>query len=362
MKFEILQEEFFKGLSFVGRAIASRVQLPILSTILIQAKKDGIYLAATDLELSLRTKIFGKVTEEGIVAVPARTLLDLVGASAQGKMWVALNKETLVLTAPGYSGKIQTVAAEEFPQLPVIPVEGGYTLSVADLVAASDKTVYASAKDLLRPVLTGVYLERVAGGLKLVATDGFRLAVVKVKGKLEEKGGNYLVPARVIAEAARVEAEEIRIVPISENQVGFVGGETMIATQTIDGTFPDYDKIVPAEFVTSVEVSREELLSAVKTVHIFARDNSNMVKWNVTAEGITLSAAAPERGEATAEVVASVDGDGGEIVFNAKFVIDFLQNSSAETVLFQMNDNLKPGAFAEKGNENYLYIVMPINA
>lgn len=361
MKFEILQEELLKGLSFVVRAVATRAQLPILSTILVEAKKDGITLTATDLELALKTKVFGKTLQEGLVAVPAKILLDLVGTVGQGKLEAELVKESLIIEAAGYKGKIQTVSADEYPRPPELPREGGYELPAKGFGENVGRVVFASAKDVLRPVLTGVLIEPVAGGIKLVATDGFRLAMAKTggKGKLEK---SYLVPARAIAEASRIDGESLRIVALSENQVGIVCGENTIMTQTIDGNFPEYSKIVPKEFVTTLEVPREELLTAVKSVYVFARDNSNMIRWNVGGDKIVMKAEAPEKGEGEAEVMVKTEGEGGEIVFNAKFVMEFLANSSAETIQFSMNDNLKPGAFKEKGNEDYLYIIMPINA
>lgn len=362
MKFEILQSELLKGLSSVTRAVATRAQLPILSNVLISAQKDGVVLAATDLELAVRTRVFGKVEGEGVVAAPAKMLSDLVSAGGEGKVVVELEKETLKLKTAKYAGKLQTVAAAEFPEFAKIPDKGGYTVKMAELRGGVERVGYAAAKDLLRPALTGVYLEQVKGGVKLVATDGFRLGVAKVAAEGEVGGTNRLVPARAILDVSRIEAEEVRIVAVSESQVGFVAGETVVVTQVIDGSFPEYGKIVPTEYATSLEVLREELLTGLKAVQIFARENSNIVRWSVGGQRIVLEASAPERGEARAEVEAAVEGEGGEIVFNAKFVADFLQNSAAETVTFRMNDNLKPGAFGEKGNEDYLYIVMPINA
>jgi len=362
MKFTILQKELLEGLSSTARAVASRAQMPILSTILIRAKLGGVELMATDLELSVTTKVFGKVEEEGMAAVPAKTLLDLVASREGGKITFELVKETLTIISEGYKGKIQVMAAEEFPSLPQVPENGGVSAKGDDLSKTIGKVVWAAARDLLRPVLTGVHIELEKNYLKLVATDGFRLAVAKLPATLVGESASSLVPARALAEVARIAGDKaIRLVPVTTNQVGIVGDAGVITTQTIEGAFPDYNKIIPTEFVTTVAVQREDLESALKTVQIFARDNSNMVKWKIVQGEIVMSATAAERGEAEARVEAKVEGEGGEIVFNTKYIMDFLQNSKAQTIKFSMNGGLKPGLFSEEGNDDYMYVVMPIN-
>lgn len=363
MKFEILQEELVKGLSIILRAVASRAQLPALSNVLIEAKNDGITLIATDLELSISTKVRGKVESQGITTAPAKMLSEFVSSLPSGKIEISLEQESLLIKAGGYKSKLQTLASEEFPKLTSEIPDKGYVISVAELVAATTMVAFAAAKDSLRPVLTGILFEEVTGGIKLVATDGFRLSARKIRAEGKGEKSSYLIPSRAVMEASKIaEGEKIKVVPISETQVAFISGETVLISQLLDGKFPDYQRIIPKEFETQVIVARDELATAIKTVHIFARDNSNMMRWNVTSAGIEMKSESPERGEATAAVAATVNGEGGEIVFNAKFVLEFLQNTSASTINFSMSDNLKPGAFREDKNEDYLYIVMPINA
>ena len=363
MKFEILQEELVKGLSITLRAVASRAQLPVLSNVLIEAKNEAITLIATDLEVSVSTKVRGKVITPGVATAPAKMLSEFVGSLPSGKVEISLVQESLIITAEGYKSKLQTIAPEEFPKLTSEIPNKGYEIKVGDLGAATTMVAFASARETLRPVLTGILFEEVAGGIKLVATDGFRLSACKIKAQGKGERASYLIPSRAVSEAVKIaEGEVIKIVPLSDTQVAFSSGETLLISQLLDGNFPDYQRIIPKEFETQVSVSRDELMSAIKTVHIFARGNSNMVRWNVSSAGIAMRSESPERGEASATVAAKVEGEGGEIVFNAKFVLEFLQNTQAKTINFAMGDNLKPGAFREESNEDYLYIVMPINA
>jgi len=363
MKFEVLQEQFIKGLTLVSRAVSTRPQLPVLSNILFEAKADGIYLSATDLELGIRTKIVGKVEEQGIVTVPSRMVADFVGSLLPGKVSFELKQDALFIKSGNMASKIQTISADEFPGLPLTLGEESYLLEAAQFAAVAESVIFASAKDSLRPVLTGVLLAPLANSLKVVATDGFRLGINKVACESTESKGGYLVPFRAILEVCKLEGEgKLKFVVLPGNQVAFDLGDSVIVSQLIEGNYPEYQKIVPKEFLTEVTCSREELLQALKAVYIFGRDNSNMVKWVVTEEGIGMRSESPERGEASAEVSAKVEGDGGEIVFNAKFVLEFLQSSKAQEIWFGMSDNLAPGAFCEVGNKDLLYIVMPINA
>ena len=365
MKFEVLQEELVKGLGLVSKAVASRPQLPVLANVLIEAKTDGLVLSATDLELGMVTRIPAKVLAEGVVSVPARMLLDFVGSLKPGKVECALVKEALVVKSDGYRGRVQTISAEEFPDLPEAKKELMGRVEGAKFQEGVGSILHSAARDALRPVLTGVLLDYSGKGkLKMVATDGFRLAIrsIGITGTGWEKP--VLVPARAIAEAAKLAGEaDLGIVIYEEtSQVVFQIGESIVVSQLLSGNYPEYQRIVPKEFSGVVEVVRDDLLSALKMVHIFARENSNVVKWVVSEAGIELSAETPEKGEAKAEVAGSLQGDGVMIVFNAKFVLDFLLASKAESVTLSLSDSLSPGGFKEVGEKSYLYVVMPINA
>lgn len=366
MKIEILQEELVKGLSLVSRAVANRPQLAVLSNILVEAKKDGLYLSATDLELGIGIKINAKVVEEGIVTVPAKTLYEFVGSMNPGKVELALVKETLTVSSGAYTGKFQTISADEFPKLPTTDKSAtGVTIDYGEFSQASQTVLFAAARDSLRPVLTGILMEIKKTFLDIVATDGFRLAKRRVKtSEGADENVSLLVPMRAVAEMARVGGEgAMRIVHVAKaNQVIFLIGETKIVTQMIEGNYPDYNKIIPKDFASQALVAKDELLQAVKATYIFARDNSNMMRWELADNELIITAETPERGDSSVRVPITLDGDGGKIVFNAKFVLDFLGVTQAESISFGMGEPLAPCAFREQGNEDFLYVVMPINA
>lgn len=365
MKIQVLQESLLGGLNIVGRAVATRAQLPALSHILIEAKKEGLTLSATDLEIGIQTKVSAKVEELGKVAVPAKMFGEFLSSLNPGKIELTLEKETLIVTAPGYKGKFQTISAEEFPAMSQPSAESAIgEIAATALKEAIEHVVFAAARDSLRPVLTGVLWEMGKIKLRLVATDGFRLAIeeVVVEGTKDEV--KILVPSRVVAEVVRLSGEgQIKVGYIPEtSQIYFEIGEVLVVSQLLEGNFPDYNKIMPEEFLTEIKVGREELLQAIRATYIFARDNSNMVSWKIEGEQLILSSSSPERGECRVEVPISLTGEESEVMFNAKFVLDYLGMITGEQVWFGTAGKLAPGMFRDLSRQGGQYVVMPINA
>ena len=367
MKAEILQEQLVAGLSKVLHVAASRAQLPILSHVLVEAVADGLVLSATDLELGMRVKLPAKTVEKGKVTLPAKMFFEFLTSLSPGKVELFLEKGSVVATSGTYRATFQTIPAEEFPALPELGVEGRVgSILYKDFCEAADRVVFASARDSLRPVLTGVLLE--AGKqLQFVATDGFRLAI-HASAISPTKEVSLLVPSRAIAEVGKLGGDGEVIIGHLEtsHQVIFQLGDALVVSQLLDGVFPDYGKILPKDFSTTLVVSRDELAQAVSAGYVFARDNSNMLRWEVSEGAIAVSAAAPERGECRVSVPAAVEGEGGEIVFNAKFLQDYLSIDTSERVWFGMNGGTTAGMFMqadEKGKPRgqSKYVVMPIN-
>lgn len=365
MKVEVLQEQLLAGLSIVGRAVATRAQLPVLSHVLIEAKSEGLVLSATDLEIGMKIRVAAKVIEVGDVVVPAKMFGEFLGSLNPGKVELATVGETLTIVAPGYKGKFQTISVEEFPAIPeIVTNEAICTLDPKILSEAVSRVVFASAKDSLRPVLTGVLWEFGKKKVRLVATDGFRLAVEEIASEVKTELVSLLVPSRVVMEVVRLDSDAPIIVGHlpKTNQIYFVVGETQILSQLLSGNFPDYTKILPKEFTTEIKVSKDELLQAIKATHIFARDNSNMVRWQVDSEKLVLLSTSPEKGECRVEVPISIEGDDIEIIFNAKYVLDFLNIVDGSSLWVGLGGKLSPGMIKDSERESGQYIVMPINA
>lgn len=365
MKIEVLQEQLLAGLIIVIRAVATRAQLPVLSHILIEAKSEGLILSATDLEIGIKVKVVAKVIESGVVAVPAKMFGEFLGSLNPGKVELSMEKGSLVLSAPGYSGKFQTIEASEFPSIAEVAKESEIcSIGAPALSAAVSRVVFACAKDSLRPVLTGVLWEIGKKKIRLVATDGFRLAVEDLKVETNSEQAMLLVPSRVVMEVVRLAGQgQISVGHLpATNQIYFMVGEIQVVSQLLAGNFPDYGKILPKEFTTEISINKDELLQAIKATHIFARDNSNMVRWQIEGSKLTLLSSSPERGECRAEVPITLTGENLEIIFNAKYVLDYLSIVEGETLWVGMGSKLSPGMIKDLTRESGQYVVMPINA
>lgn len=365
MKFEVLQENLREGLASTLRSISSRPQLPVLSNVLLDCRRDGLYVAGTDLELGVLVKVGAKVEERGRVTVPARIFSEFVLSLPAGKIIISLKKEILVVKSGSFKSEFQTISAEEYPSLPEFAsASKGFKVKRQAFAEAMSKVVYSSAKDSMRPVLTGVLFSFGKSTLEIVATDGFRLATQKIRkasGELPKE--NIVVPSRALAEVLKVSSgDEVSIAILREsNQVVFAQGDTLLVSQLLDGNFPDYTKIIPKDYSTEILVSKDELMQSVSTGLVFARDNSNVLQWKIVESELEISSESPQQGSSSSRIEVEQSGDDNDIAFNGKFLVDFLQTVKEERVWLGMSEKLSPGSFRGEGDKDFLYVVMPIN-
>lgn len=362
MKLSVLQENLGESLASILRVVSSRPQLPVLQNVLLDARRDGLYIEGTDLEVGMSVRVDAKIEEVGKITVPARMFSEFVTSIPAGKVEMLLDKDSLRVGSGAYKAVFQTIAADEFPNIPDYKGNGGVKFVKSDFSNALEKVLFATAKDSMRPVLTGVFFEFGKKKLKLVATDGFRLALQDLRYEGDGLKSSVILPARAVAEVMKVSGDEVKMKLLKEsNQVVFRSSDVVLVAQLLDGSFPDYKKIMPSDYETEVVFSREELLQAIKVSQVFARDNSNVIGWKVEGSVLTVKAESPEQGENTVLVEGEVKGEGGEITFNGKFLMDMLTVVSFERIWFGMGDSLAPGSFRGDGEEGFWYIVMPIN-
>jgi len=364
MNIKLLQENFSKALTRISRIVPPRPQIPILQNIKLSAKKDGLEITATNTETTETVWIGGKVEKEGGVCVSARVLFEFVSSLPAETVHVIAKEETLNVACGGFQAKFPIIAASEFPPAPSLNEKERGTMEKEALEDALSAVLFAAATDEGRPILTGVKVVVNEEGTRLVATDGYRLSVKKVE-KLSEKLSGATIPARALSEVVKLGGEEkeekkINVGLAGEKQVGFVVGETTILTRLLDGEYPNFERIIPKTFTTRALIEREPLLRAVRSAAIFARDNANIVKLRLDKQKIVISANAPQVGENSVEVEAKIDGEGGEIAFNSRFLIDFLTNFSQDELLFEMTGSLNSGVFKPTNDESYLHIIMPV--
>lgn len=367
MKLISLQENLEKALSLINRTATAKTQLPLTTNVLLKATKKGIEIVGTDLENTTQVSVAGKVEKEGGILVPTRTLIETIGAFPKEQIHIEANGLSATVKSGRYQVKLNGIAPEEFPQPPT--PDSKEKVAIGELLVHIKQVAFAAAPDEARAVLTGVLVIFQKENAALVATDGYRLSLAKVK-PLTLTTGTIIVPARVLTEIAKIlhekgksedEIEEsFLVLSQAKNQVAFLLGDVVIFTRLIEGEFPAYEKIIPQNSTTKAVFDKEELLKAVKLSSIFARESANIVKIKITENGIILSANAPQVGENICEVEARVSGDENEIAFNSRFLLEFLQNVETKEIALEMTGPLNPAVFKIPGDDSYLHIIMPV--
>jgi DNA polymerase-3 subunit beta len=373
MKVSCLQENLAKGLSVVSRAVASRSTLPVLSNILLATDHSRLRLSATNLEMAITCWIGAKVEEEGSTTVPAKTFADIVGALPSGQMDMALTIRTQSLNVRGgaFNNDVKCIDAQEFPIIPQAELKDGIHLNVADLRETIEQVVFAAATDDARPILTGVLVKVEGETVTFAATDGFRLAVrtANLSSKVFEPV-MAIIPARALAELARVVGDQeeaaVMTLPPGRGQVIFHLRDVELVSQLIEGTFPDYQHIIPRSYKTRTVMSTDAFRKACKAADIFARENAHTARFKIapgeemTPGLLEINAQSAETGSNEARLDATIEGDALEIAFNVKFMADVLNVVDTPNVALETASATSPGLVRAVGRDDFLYVIMPM--
>lgn len=375
MKVSCLQENLSRGLGIVGRAVATRSTLPVLSNILLATDENRLKIAATNLEVGINCWIGARVDEDGAITVPARLLSDFVNSLPQDRvdMELLVRSQQILLRCARFEAKIKTIDAQEFPLIPTAQDGDGIQVDAALLQKKIQQVVFAVATDESRPILTGVSAEFEGSRLTLAAADGFRLAVTQLELLTPvDEPFTAVIPGRALAEVSRIIGDQedpviIQVTP-SRNQILFHMDHVDLVSQLIEGKFPDYKQIIPGSHEARLFVDTKAFLQAVKTADIFARDAANIVRLQATKgddefnpSKLTLLASAAEVGENVGEVDIDVEGEPIEIAFNVKYLIDILSAiSSAQTVIETTNPE-SPGVVKPVDDDDFVCVIMPMH-
>lgn len=372
------RKDLFEAVQTVGHAVSGRSTLPILSHILIQAENGGLRLIATDLELGISCRINGaRIEEEGALTAPSKTLSEVLG-NLPDKEEVALSVDkshTIHVRCLKSDYKILGLPAEDYPKLPEVPDAVSFSMPQAQLKEMIRQTKFAVGTDDSRPILTGILMVFDSETLKFVATDTHRLAVKTAVIKEGHGAQNAIVPARAMNELMRLLTDndgDVRIT-LSGNQVQFsLPGEAdvQIIARLIEGQFPNYQRVIPADFHKKLTIPAQPLLRAVRRASIVARENAHRVIFRTEGEMLILTAESSLVGNAKEEIEVRRDGDDVEIAFNAKYLLDVLEVMDAEEVHLELTESLKPGIMRpvpprtkeeeEMLPADYLCVLMPM--
>ena len=373
MKVTCLQENLAKGLGIVGRAVAVRSTLPITSNVLIATDHGRIKLAATNLDIALSCWIGGQIEEEGAITVPSRLLSDFVNSLPSEKIDLTLSPRArqLKVKCARNEATIGGMDADDFPPIPAIDDGATLELDPKSLREAITQVVFSAATDDSRPVLTGVGTVVDGDELTLAASDGFRLAVrtLKLKKKAADKH-QVIVPAKALAELNRLLQEQEEPVAMTFNanmtQVLFRLKDVELVSQLIQGTFPDYSRLIPKEWSSRAVVEVRDFLQETKIASIFARDGSGIVRVTFQAAdgggpgSMSISAKAEEIGDNEGSLDAAVEGEASKIAFNGKYLQDVLAVLDAGRVSLETTGPSQPGVIRPLDNDSYVHVIMPM--
>ena len=361
LRITVGKDELASKLGVVARGVSSRTTVLVLGGIQLRAEGSHLYLAATDMEVSLRATVDAQVSDEGTVVVPGRLLLDITRSLSDGDVSIEHHPDeaVVVVAAGGATYRLHTYSTEDFPRLPEIDTDTLHTIDRDALVETVARVGRSASRDESRPVLTGILVRFEPGKIVMAATDSYRLAVKEtpVVGSLPEL--EAIIPARALQELARIatSADEVQL-GMQENHVVFGADGTWLTTRRIDGQFPNYRQLLPEQFEHELLLPREEVLEVVRRVSLMAQRNSPL-RLRFAEGELTVSAITQDVGEAREALPAPFTGDPLEIGFNAEFLRDGLESVDSETIKFKLISPLRP-AVLEGDADDYVYLIMPI--
>jgi DNA polymerase-3 subunit beta len=361
LKIVCSRDEFAQKLAIVGRGVSTRTAVQILSGILVRASGGKLELAATDMELSIRTSLEARVEGEGAVVVPGRLLVDLSRLLPESEVTIEHREEENILhvRCGAAEYRLNTYGAEDFPRLPEIEAANTHTLDADVLLETVASVGRAVSRDEARPVLTGILVRFGEGKLVMAATDSYRLSYKEtlLEGKAPEL--EAIVPARALEELRRLAVPGGTIeLAVQENQVVFGVGGTWLTTRRIEGQFPKFDELRPKEFKYEVTLPREELLEVVRRTSVMAHRNSPL-RLRFAEGEVTVWTQTQDVGEARETLPIRFDGEPLEIGFNADFMRDGIESADGEEVRLRLIDPLRPGLIQGPGDD-FWYLIMPI--
>lgn len=368
-----LQENLAKGLATVGRAVAARATLPVTQNVLIQTDSGRIKLTATNLEIAISTWIGGQIESEGAITIPARMLTDFVNSLPAEKVEIELIGEPkgIHISCANFEATINGTDAAEFPPIPSVEDGPSITIPGDTLRGALERVVFSAATDDSRPALTGVNVDISENALTLAAADGFRMSVEKAELKDGPADGvSCIVPAKTMSELQRLLSDPSGEVEFSvteaRTQALFRMANIEVVTQLVQGTFPDYEKIMPVSHTTRADIDLQRIVQATRAASVFARDGSGIIRMVMTpAENggdgsVAVSSRAEEMGDNKGVVIAKVEGEESKIAFNARFLTDVLNVMRGDDVIVETTTPSSPGLFRSDKLTGYSHVIMPM--
>ena len=375
MEFTAKRDELLRELALIQGIVERKNTIPILANVLIEAGDGLLELAATDLDVGFKCKLPATVQESGALTLSAKKLYEIVRAVSESDIQIKELENSWATIESGRSFfKMVGLGKEEFPALAEPPSEGFISVPGAVLSELINKTSFAITADDNRYFLNGARLELTESDIRMVATDGHRLAYISVKRANQDSGEDsgedsgvacVIVPKKTLLELVKILGDEDQRVDFAqgENHLFFKLGERLLVSKRVDDQFPAYDKVLPQGNDKTVICGREALAGAIRRVSLLANERSRAVRFGIESGRLEVSSQSPELGEAKESIEAGYDGDEIQIGFNGQYLLEFLNAANTSEIRFELKDDSSQGLLrpADEGDErDYRYVVMPM--
>jgi DNA polymerase III subunit beta len=377
VKFRCERDSLVEVLSIAGRAVSTRTSVSMaLGGVRIESAGNHLAVVGTDLDLTVHVSTEAIGITDGVCVAPAKLLADIVRSLEPGAVTIESEGEKIEIGAARSRFSLRTFPVDDFPSLPEPPQPATF-LPAGSLAGALRQVVRAASGDDARPLLTGVLIAAEGSGVRLVATDSYRLAMRDIDGSDALGGGaQILVPARALSELQKLPAlgmtgkdaaadggegdAPVIGLSVGEHDITFTAGGVQVSTRLLDGSYPDYRQLIPAEYPNRLHVGKDSLLDALRRVRLLVRDNTTPVRLAMRAGGVDLTVVSQEVGDASETVDADFEGGDLTIAFNPTYLIDGVEAVSGDEVLLETVDATKPATVRAAEETNFRYLLMPV--
>ena len=368
MRVTIERSAFLKALTHVQSVVERRNTIPILSNVLLQAGDGSLKLTATDLDIEIVESVAAEVAKSGAITVPAHMLYDIVRKlpdGAQLEIEQAGDGQRVSIFAGRSRFALQALPHEDFPDLATGDFPNSFSIAASDLKGLIEKTRFAISTEETRYYLNGIYLHEVPAlsVLRAVATDGHRLAQAQIARPEGAKGmPGVIVPRKTVLEVVKLfEGVDGNVeVSLSASKIRFGAGDLVLTSKLIDGTFPDYERVIPRHNDKTMELDTKTFASAVDRVSTISMEKGRAVKLQIGGNKVTLTVNNPDSGSAEEEVACSYESDPIDIGFNSRYLMDVAGQMKSESMQFHLADAGSPTIVRDPSDEQALYVLMPM--
>ncbi|MEX0878073.1 MAG: DNA polymerase III subunit beta [Candidatus Spechtbacterales bacterium] len=367
MELLIKKDLFLKGINLTEKNIGRNLSLPVLNNVLIKTEKNSLKIISTDLEMAVSVNMPAKIEKEGSITVQPRVLSGFLNNLSDENLHIKTEKNTLFIEQGDYKIKLNGEDDKEFPILPKVNKINTIEINTQDFIKSLGQVINSVASSELKPELTGVFFSITKNGIKLAATDSFRLAEKTINHETSMQGDfKFILPAKTVQEIIRSfqDNEGQLLLFVDKNQVVIQNKSDQkiniqLISKLIEGDYPEYTQIIPKEFKTRSIVAKKDFIQQVKAANIFT-SRINDVKLNISGKKIEIESENNDIGKFHSSVNAAIEGENKEVSFNCQYLLDGLNNIEGDEILFKVNNNEGPTLLESSKHKDYFYVLMPI--